>query len=41
TWADGAAYDKQAHKLAVLFNQNFEMYKEGSSAAIINAGPTV
>ncbi|VAW31298.1 Phosphoenolpyruvate carboxykinase [ATP] [hydrothermal vent metagenome] len=41
TWADGAAYDKQAHKLAVLFNQNFEQYKEGSSAAIINAGPNL
>jgi phosphoenolpyruvate carboxykinase (ATP) len=41
TWADGAAYDKQARKLAVLFNQNFEKYKEGSSDAIINAGPNL
>jgi ATP-dependent phosphoenolpyruvate carboxykinase len=26
-------------KLAELFIENFEKYKEGSSAAIINAGP--
>ncbi|MCB8937131.1 MAG: phosphoenolpyruvate carboxykinase (ATP) [Ardenticatenaceae bacterium] len=39
TWKDGAAYDKQAEKLANLFIKNFEKYKEGSSEAIINAGP--
>ncbi|HRV94637.1 MAG TPA: phosphoenolpyruvate carboxykinase (ATP) [Anaerolineae bacterium] len=39
TWADKAAYDKQALKLATLFNQNFEKYKAGSSQAIIDAGP--
>jgi phosphoenolpyruvate carboxykinase (ATP) len=39
TWADSAAYDAQALKLAGLFNKNFEVYKEGSSEAIINAGP--
>ena len=39
TWADPAAYDAQAAKLAELFNKNFEAYKEGSSDAIINAGP--
>lgn len=39
TWADGDAYDAQAGKLAQLFTQNFEQYKEGSSEAIINAGP--
>ena len=39
TWADPAAYDAQALKLAGLFNKNFEVYKEGSSEAIINAGP--
>ena len=39
TWADAAAYDKQAEKLANLFIKNFEAYKEGSSDAIINAGP--
>ncbi|MCP5095867.1 MAG: phosphoenolpyruvate carboxykinase (ATP) [Chloroflexi bacterium] len=41
TWADGAAYDVQAQKLAKLFNENFEVYKEGSSDAIINAGPNI
>ncbi|MGB0384542.1 MAG: phosphoenolpyruvate carboxykinase (ATP) [Ardenticatenaceae bacterium] len=39
TWADSDAYDAQAHKLAHLFQRNFEQYKEGSSDAIINAGP--
>ncbi|WP_420628136.1 phosphoenolpyruvate carboxykinase (ATP) [Candidatus Leptofilum sp.] len=39
TWSDAAAYDKQAEKLANLFIDNFEAYKEGSSEAIINAGP--
>ncbi len=39
TWADGAAYDAQAGKLADLFINNFEHYKKGSSDAIINAGP--
>ena len=41
TWADPVAYDKQAAKLAQLFNNNFEKYKDGSSEAIINAGPKV
>jgi phosphoenolpyruvate carboxykinase (ATP) len=40
TWSDGEAYDKQARKLANLFIKNFEKYKEGSSEAIINAGPS-
>ena len=39
TWRDGDAYDKQARKLANLFIKNFEKYNEGSSQAIINAGP--
>ncbi|MFZ0544823.1 MAG: phosphoenolpyruvate carboxykinase (ATP) [Candidatus Promineifilaceae bacterium] len=41
TWADADAYDLQAHKLARLFQENFEKFKEGSSEAIINAGPTI
>ncbi len=39
TWSDAAAYDRQANKLANLFQANFEKYKDGSSEAIINAGP--
>ncbi len=39
TWPDATAYDNQARKLANLFKENFEKYKEGSSQAIINAGP--
>jgi phosphoenolpyruvate carboxykinase (ATP) len=39
TWADKAAYDAQAAKLANLFTKNFKQYEEGSSAAIIGAGP--
>jgi phosphoenolpyruvate carboxykinase (ATP) len=39
TWSDKDAYDRQASKLANLFNKNFEKYKEGSSQEIIDAGP--
>ncbi|MEM9666750.1 MAG: phosphoenolpyruvate carboxykinase (ATP), partial [Bacteroidota bacterium] len=39
TWADKEAYDRQAQKLAELFAKNFEQFAEGSSDAIINAGP--
>lgn len=39
TWSNASAYDLQARKLANLFNNNFEKYKAGSSAAIVNAGP--
>lgn len=41
TWADAAAYDAQAQKLAQLFTKNFEQFVEGSSEAIISAGPKV
>ncbi|MDM8518886.1 phosphoenolpyruvate carboxykinase (ATP) [Anaerolineales bacterium HSG6] len=41
TWADGAAFEDQAQKLAQLFVDNFEVYKAGSSEAIINAGPNL
>ncbi|MEM6644967.1 MAG: phosphoenolpyruvate carboxykinase (ATP) [Bacteroidota bacterium] len=41
TWADGEAYDTQAAKLAGLFHENFEAFKEGSSEAIISAGPAL
>ncbi len=39
TWADKAAFDATAKKLAKLFTDNFEQFKSGSSEAIYNAGP--
>lgn len=41
TWADGDGYDRQANKLVRLFQKNFEKYKEGSSEAIVAAGPVI
>jgi phosphoenolpyruvate carboxykinase (ATP) len=41
TWSDQAAFDAMAAKLAKLFKDNFEQYREGSSEAIANAGPRV
>ncbi|WP_166637765.1 phosphoenolpyruvate carboxykinase (ATP) [Sphingobacterium paludis] len=39
TWADKEAYDKQADKLANLFIQNFEAYREEASEEIRQASP--
>lgn len=39
TWADKAAYDAQANKLANMFVKNFEQYASGVDAEIINAAP--
>ncbi|MBU0728740.1 MAG: phosphoenolpyruvate carboxykinase (ATP) [Proteobacteria bacterium] len=41
TWADKEAYDAQASKLARLFIENFEQYKDKSPAKVIAAGPRI
>ena len=38
-WADKAAYDATAKKLAALFNKNFETYAAGASAEVKAAAP--
>lgn len=40
-WADGAAYDAQANKLAGMFAKNFERFAAGVSADVVAAGPRV
>ncbi|NJN81791.1 MAG: phosphoenolpyruvate carboxykinase (ATP) [Caldilineaceae bacterium] len=39
TWADGAAYDAQAHKLAAMFAENFARFAREVSAEVLAAGP--
>jgi len=39
TWADKAAYDAQARKLAGLFQKNFEKYAAGVPPSVLAAGP--
>ncbi|TBH20472.1 phosphoenolpyruvate carboxykinase (ATP) [Thermus thermamylovorans] len=39
TWADPEAYDRQAQKLAALFQDNFQKYADGVTEAIRQAGP--
>lgn len=40
TWEDGEAYDRQARKLAGLFADHFETYRDVASEEIAAAGPT-
>jgi len=39
TWADGAAYDAMAARLAGMFVDNFAQYADGVSEAVAAAGP--
>ena len=39
TWNDPKAYDNQATKLARMFQENFEQFREGTPAEVIAAGP--
>ncbi len=39
TWADGAAYDAQATKLADMFVKNFAEYESQVGAEVVEAGP--
>ncbi len=39
TWADLAAYDAMAHKLADLFRQNFQQFTDRVHPAVREAGP--
>jgi phosphoenolpyruvate carboxykinase (ATP) len=41
TWSNPGAYDEQARKLARLFRENFEQYKDGTSPEVLAAGPVV
>lgn len=39
TWADGAAYDAQARKLAAMFTENFEAFARQAPIDVRAAGP--
>jgi len=39
TWPDLCAYDEQAHKLAKMFNDNFQQFSDAVPVKVLNAGP--
>lgn len=39
TWADAQAYDEQAHKLVIRFEENFTKYAEYVTPEVVAAGP--
>jgi phosphoenolpyruvate carboxykinase (ATP) len=41
TWPDPAAYDNTARKLARMFTENFEQFRDQVSAAVASAGPRI
>jgi phosphoenolpyruvate carboxykinase (ATP) len=41
TWDDKNRYDLKAKQLASEFNANFEKYRKGTDAEIVNAGPRI
>jgi len=41
TWADPAAYDAQATRLARMFTENFKNFESGVSAEVLAAGPNI
>ncbi|WP_062208718.1 phosphoenolpyruvate carboxykinase [Aureimonas sp. AU12] len=41
TWADGAAYDRQAQRLAAMFRANFEKFEAHVDASVLGASPAM
>jgi len=41
TWSDTDGYDAQARRLAILFHENFEQFKDQASPEVQAAGPRV
>ena len=41
TWSNSSDYDGQAKKLAMLFHENFEQFKDQTSQGVITAGPKI
>jgi phosphoenolpyruvate carboxykinase (ATP) len=41
TWPNPAEYDAQSKKLAVLFHENFEQFKDQTPKKVFEAGPKV